>query len=223
MVSHSVDHWNVTDQIKFHNAQYASYTPLMLAAANGHIDRIKSLCAAVQNLGHFVNTRGGWNDTTALLLAAKAGHVDVVRLLLSVGAKTDAVNNACDSPLHLASLGGHVEVVNELLLAGSEVTQSNCDGNTPAILAAQHGHVRVLELIHSSSMSQQEVPLSDIFEARNKDSKTALLVAAENGRDAIIEFILTVRPPEILHQTTVSSVNLFHLLFITDHSLLWNV
>lgn len=60
-------------------------TPLMRAAAIGHIDLVKDLISD----GADINQRGP-RGSTALMFAAGAGHLDIVRELVESGADIEA-------------------------------------------------------------------------------------------------------------------------------------
>jgi serine/threonine-protein phosphatase 6 regulatory ankyrin repeat subunit B len=92
-----------------YNSYTRGYTPLHIAALNGHKDVAELLLAN----GAEVNVRGN-NDETPLELAAKGGHMDMVELLLANKAEVNATNNYGWTPLHFA-VNRHYNDVAELL------------------------------------------------------------------------------------------------------------
>ena len=81
-------------------------TPLMMAAANGHLEIVKALAS----LGGQVNARNN-NGATALMVAAFGGHLEVVKLLLSLGSELNARTGGGVTALSAATEGGHRDVV----------------------------------------------------------------------------------------------------------------
>src|SRR5262245_60563643 len=63
------------------NAEQRSYSPLMFAAGNGHVEMTRLLLARGATVDHRDH-----NGDRALLWAAQRGHVETVRMLLAAGA-----------------------------------------------------------------------------------------------------------------------------------------
>lgn len=88
LIEHNVDinaplHWN-------------GYTPIMVAAVNGHVDILNMLITKKAN-ANLSNSDG----TTALMLAAETGTTEAVRILLNAGAYAHAQNNKRQTALDL--------------------------------------------------------------------------------------------------------------------------
>lgn len=79
--------------------------PLVLAAALGRADTVKTLIA----LGASVNATAS-HGTTALMFASGRGHAEIVQQLLRAGARWDAVSAGGETALSLARAGGHKQV-----------------------------------------------------------------------------------------------------------------
>ena len=81
---------------------------------------------------------GGWS---ALHLAAHYGRPEIVRVLIDLGAKLDAVsdNRIGNTPLHAAVVGGSVEAVQLLVAAGADSLALDSSGSTPTELAKTKG------------------------------------------------------------------------------------
>ena len=86
-----------------------AFTPLMQAAAMGHVERLLELIEE----GADVNARGP-RDSTALMFAAGAGHVDIVKILVEHGADLDAREAGGWTALCHAREDGETEIIDFL-------------------------------------------------------------------------------------------------------------
>ena len=119
-------------------------TPLMYAAAGGHIEVVKLLLKA----GAKVEAEDYYGDTPLIYASKKGeGNIEIVKLLLNAGAEVEAKDSLGRAPLILASKQGHVELVKLLLKSGAEVEVKNRWGDTPLIRAALNGHNEVVQLL----------------------------------------------------------------------------
>ena len=87
-------------------------TPLLRAAANGHLAIVRDLIAAGANL------RGPPLRPQALAEAAANGHPEVVKALIDAKANVNAEVRNGDTPLLRAAAGGHLEIARTLIAAG---------------------------------------------------------------------------------------------------------
>ena len=95
-------------------------TPLIEAAANGHVDVVKLL---IEN-GADVNLKGeAWYGP--LHAAAAKGHIEVVKILLENGADVNIFHH--NKPLHNAAMNGHIEVAEILLAHGADINAKGTD------------------------------------------------------------------------------------------------
>jgi ankyrin repeat protein len=107
------------------NAQDDDHTtPLHLAAANGHLELVRTL------LGHSVDvaaatTRG---ESTPLHFASKGGHVEIVQLLIQNGADVNTRDRNQSTPLHLAQ---GAKMVQLLIQSGADVNARDRSQSTP--------------------------------------------------------------------------------------------
>ncbi len=106
-------------------------TAIMVAALGGHLTLVKKLYAR----GAEINPPG-W---TPLAYAATNGNTDVVRYLLEIGAKPNALSANGTSPLMMAVRGGHVETVDLLLANGADVDLRNQNGASALDWATRGG------------------------------------------------------------------------------------
>ena len=80
---------------RLHETALADYgTPLMIAAAKGHI----KICELLLSYGASVDAESGDNHLTALHFAAEKGHKEVCQLLLENGANKNAIGREAKTP-----------------------------------------------------------------------------------------------------------------------------
>jgi ankyrin repeat protein len=120
------------------------FSGLGLAIFFGHVEIARLLVAA----GADVNRASKNAFRVAPLHSAVAsGRVELVDLLLSHGAKPDAVEFLEATPLHSAAASGNREMVEKLLAAGADRRRKTKDGKTAVELARQAGHPEIGELL----------------------------------------------------------------------------
>jgi len=90
------------------------YSPLLFAAARGHVEVGEVLVGA----GADVNGTAA-NGASSLVVAIHSGHTEFAQLLLSADADPDAID-AGYNPLHAAVLRGDIEIVRALLASGAD-------------------------------------------------------------------------------------------------------
>ena len=103
----------------------------------------------------FLPVERAWGEEQwmPLHVAAAVGRAGVVRVLLGLGVKPDAVTrhttplHARQTALHLAAAEGHVEVLDEILGAGATVEVRDALGRSPLWLAARELHGVCAELL----------------------------------------------------------------------------
>ena len=126
-------------------AQADGYTPLHLAANNGHVAICRVLLAAGDRINVNVTEDEG---LTPLHIAASSGHSDVVRVFARDGrASTSARCQRSRNPLHWAALRDEVIriLVNEM---GADVNApQSSDGWTALHLAAFNGYSEVVDTL----------------------------------------------------------------------------
>lgn len=127
-------HVDATDQ---------GYTALHLAAQHDYVSIVRYLlkCGAQVD-------GGPDSKCTPLHRAAYAGSLASCELLVSAGARLDAVDSSFGdlrTPLHKAAL--HVDVTLLLLDAGADIEARDAQGYTPLHSAAQMGNPQVIQLL----------------------------------------------------------------------------
>ncbi|GLH09916.1 Ankyrin repeat and KH domain-containing protein mask [Gryllus bimaculatus] len=155
-------------------------TPLMLAAANGHVasvqlllhqgkawtnrqggskalkqavtDKRDDVLQALLEGGVNANAEDGSSGPNPLQLAASSGHVSSLQLLLEHGADIGQINGEGQTALHKAALNGHSECIAALLAAGANPLVKDASGWEPLHLAARAGHIECVKLLLASGV-----------------------------------------------------------------------
>jgi ankyrin repeat protein len=147
-----------------------SFTPLHMAAAEGHLDVVQTL------VYHRFDINETVNGQTPLHLAARGGRLDVAGFLLSQ--KTidiDYKSRYGLTPLHLAAKKGKTDVVKLLLKQPNLVVgNSNLRNETPLHLAARNGYSEVIQLLLQHSHHDDTCCL-------NREKRTPLQLTAFHG------------------------------------------
>jgi uncharacterized protein len=150
------------------------------AAAMGDSERVASLLSQEPRLVYEFSP-DGW---TPLHLAAHFGRTDLASMLISNGARVDAVsrNGIANQPLQAAIAGGRPELVRLLIAAGAEVNHRSHGGFTAAHIAAENDDVGVLEQLKAAGAD---------LTIKAAGGKTPSDVAAEGGHEAARRWLET--------------------------------
>lgn len=115
-----------------------------------------------------------------LVLAIREGSLGAVKALVAARANVNSRNALGETALMLAALRGDLEVVRQLLVHGAEV---NPPGDwTPLIYAAVKGSVEISRLLLAYG--------AHINAAADSNGVTALMMAAREGHDKLLAFLL---------------------------------
>ncbi|XP_071481796.1 uncharacterized protein [Diadema antillarum] len=119
------------------------YTPLHLAAQNGHERILRVLAQSSADLNK--QTKLG---LTALRIAAENRREEAVRFLAGTEAKHDVRDVKGFNPLHYAAFRNMAPIVQYLIkMKRAKVDAPNKEGVTPLHLTAQEGHRDVMEIL----------------------------------------------------------------------------
>lgn len=110
------------------------WTPLHVAANNGHASVIKELIA------HGAATECiDTNGNTPLCLAILNGHVDACKELLQNGANVNYVRRSTGwTPLHIAASVGNTDIYDVLVQAKADPQVKDAEGKTPCDVLRQY-------------------------------------------------------------------------------------
>jgi ankyrin repeat protein len=158
-------------------------TPLIEAAANGHLDVVKLL---IEN-GADVNLKGeAWYGP--LHAAAAKGHIEVVKILLENGADVNIFHQ--NKPLHNAAMNGHIEVAEILLANGADINAKGTDEAAPLHTAVSNNQLAMVKWLLSKGANVNPIaaygctPLHSAARRNNVEIGKILL---EHGTDPTLE------------------------------------
>jgi ankyrin repeat protein len=152
-------------------------TPLHWAAWQGY-DKIVKRLLITKDVD--IDARYSSNSTP-LHWAAEGGRGSIVSMLLTGGAKINAVDVRKWTPLHRAAWHGHEAAVQILLDHNANVKAEDSDGGTALHAASEKGHESVVRLLLEK---HAEVNATDI------DGGTSLHRASWNGHVAVVRLLL---------------------------------
>lgn len=153
------------------------WTPLILAAFNGHNEIVSTLIKHRANV-HASDLLGN----TALHWAAYAGQTSSAKLLIENRAGIDACNNSGMTPLFQATIRRRLGDVLLLIDSGANLNLKTCDGSTALHKAAAEGYSEIVRILlhHGADMS-----------IKNLDGSTPLTLAAKNDQKAVIKMLMS--------------------------------
>ncbi|XP_061172554.1 protein fem-1 homolog B-like [Saccostrea echinata] len=165
-----------TGTVKFDGFVLEGATALWCAAGAGHLGIVKLLLEHGADVNHATKT-----NSTPLRAACFDGRLDVVQCLVENGADISIPNKYNNTCLMITSYKGHCEVVRYLLEKGANPDSTAHCGATAMHFAAECGHLEVVQDL--VRFNGKQIP--------NDYRMTPLLVAAECGQSALVEFLAT--------------------------------
>ncbi|KAM0027046.1 putative ankyrin repeat-containing domain, PGG domain, ankyrin repeat-containing domain superfamily [Helianthus debilis subsp. tardiflorus] len=131
-------------------------------------------------------------ETTKSVLHAAVAGKDIGILRMVAEKEVQALPNNTDHLLHLAASLGFLDGVKYLLdqKFGMDVLRHDEDGFCPIHLASKNGHLQVTKVLLDH--------YPDAREFLSKQNQNILHVAAENGKDNVVEYILKTKWAEFL-------------------------
>lgn len=173
----SNDHLRKNDSENSITAEQESWTLLMVAAADGDMNAVKSSLET----GADIEATTAKEAQTALMLAAANSHSDIIRLLLFSGANIDAVNVQGWTTLMLAARDNNPEVVSLLISYGADVNHLSPDRWTALAEATSRGYTGIMRLLLACKADT---------ESRSMHDWTPLMHAAFQGDSDAVELLL---------------------------------
>ena len=155
------------------------WTPLMLAAANGH-NQVMRMVRELIRAGADVNGQDKYKQT-ALHKASWKGHYGVVKTLAEAGANLNVQDEDGMTPLMRAAEEGHANVVVELIRAGADVNGKDNNKRTALYWASWRDHSSVVKTLAEAGAN---------LNVQNEWGMTPLMKAAEEGdANVVVELI----------------------------------
>ncbi|KAL4861148.1 ankyrin repeat-containing domain protein [Aspergillus spectabilis] len=157
---------------------------LSRASANGHLKLVTTILQKIETLLVEWDPYDcdDWVDI-ALIEAARYGHQSIVQLLVEAGGDIE-INDEDGTPLIHATAAGHGNVVEYLLKRGAHVHCADKYGRTALHAAASKGDVKATEALIRHGAKADDV------NPRDEDRNTALLLAAMEGHEGVVQFLL---------------------------------
>ena len=162
--------------LKLPKQEFAAGCNLLQAAAQGDLVEMKSLLKTSTH----VNFRD-YDRRTALHVAASEGHLVVVKFLVENGAKMHRSDRWGGSPLDDAHRHQQTDIVKYLRAHGA--TTGSLNQTTNFITAAATGDLDEVRLLAESMGAIDNMDIGDY------DKRTALHLAAGEGRTNVVEFL----------------------------------
>ena len=122
-------------------------TPMMVAAREGKLDIIKTICTRYKHLKNFNIDQAANDGWTSVCFAAMNGFCASIEMLVKHGAKVDTFDKFGRTPFHWAVRFGNAKVADLLLKLECNHNSKDLDGQTPYDLAEIHKHYEVIEVI----------------------------------------------------------------------------
>jgi len=138
--------------------QARGFTPLILAAERADVAIIRVLLeAGAKANGKQANK--GLGGGTALHAASEGGQLDILRYLVSVGGRLDALETSTkETLLHPAARNGHVALVKYLLAEGIDPNAKTRFGSTALAIAKECGNDEVVAVLDRAASRTSAEP-----------------------------------------------------------------
>lgn len=115
---------------------------------------------------------------TPLHIAAMVGNAEAIKLLLSKGAKPDAIDEDARTPLMIACYRSNTEAVKALLEAPEGIDAQDRQEQTALMFAARNGNLDIVKALIEKKAA---------LDTARYDGATALHLAARDGHPNVIK------------------------------------
>ena len=151
-------------------------TPLMYASYIGNIEIVKTLLDNKASIDAIDSM-----DRNALIHAVIAGNIDIVELLLLNGMSLNS-NKESITPLMWAVIYDNLKSVKYLIEKNVDIEESDVNGWNAFMFACAKGYMNIVKYILDL--------YPDIINKKSKSKETALMIASDNGRFDVVEYLL---------------------------------
>ena len=167
------------------------WTPLYLAAFNGHDDTVRLLDSRGADV-----EQADADGASPLFVAAMNSHDSTVSLLHSLGADANQADSNGATPVHAAAMNGHDETIALLHSLGGRLAQPDHGGRTPVRIAEEEGHGDTVEVLESLGAHDAALVgatgANDVKDLRRYNGLGADLDAEANDPDTLEEKVPSV-------------------------------
>lgn len=155
-----------------------NYTPIYIAAQNGHLQCLQHLCKKFPQKIDPVSP----NRANALYVAAQNGHLSCVQALLNLGARVDiAFDPGNYYPMYIAAQKGYLEVIQALYEKGAPIDSITSKGATPLYIAAQMGFLDIVRFLVNKGAN---------INHQFSNGYTPAHIAIQEKHPSIVEFLI---------------------------------
>jgi len=172
---------------KFEQEKKKPLPPIVKAAKDGNLEKVKTLSASVD-----INTTDD-SKRTPFYMACSTGNLEIAKFLLDKGAKMLPREDG-DTPLMAAARNKRKEIVEFLLEKGVDVNKADNFGRTPLMAAAQGGDKEIVELLlkHKANL-----------DAKDKFGGSALITAMKYKHMDLAKWLLIDKKAKVWKEKQV--------------------
>ncbi|XP_023012558.1 protein fem-1 homolog B isoform X2 [Leptinotarsa decemlineata] len=217
------------------------YTPLIVAARNGHEKVVQILLkkfspdleqeGTVKFDGYVIE------GASALWCAACAGNLNICKALVKAGADVNHATKTNSTPLRAACFDGRLDVVKYLTYHKADINIANKYNNTCLMIASYKGHLDVVSFLLENGANPNEKALCgatashfaaecgylevvkellkyDAKFSNNDAGMTPIKAAAERTRSDVVEYL--AQRPEISLEDRIEALELLGASYAND-------
>lgn len=183
----------VLDKIDLNPTDAAGFTPLMLAAKNGHYIIVLDLIKAGAN-----PNQTDKEGHTALMLPAQNGHSKIVSYLVKAGANIHQQTSAGWTAFLLAMRGKHYEFIRQLLEANADISWTDSEGKNLLDYANAIGDKWIISLIQECIKERQQA-VASVFS--NTSTQSGFFRFPDGLANLVNDYAMPpLNPPGLTHK-----------------------